>query len=251
MLFLPACGQSQKSTNISIKVMSYNIQNASSGTTLKPIVEVINNAEPDYVALQEVDSVTSRVNGLNEPLELGKQTNMHWDFAKGISLLGGSYGNSMLSKLPVLKTVKIPLPGAEARSALFTDIDLSNGADPDNATVTFITTHWMNGDSISRLESAVIINAYIDSIIKADIVSENWPFLLLGDLNARNGSKPINEMRDHWETSNFNYGIDWLFFRPASRWKWMSSKKISDPNEKLSDHEAVVSGLELLGVNLE
>jgi endonuclease/exonuclease/phosphatase family metal-dependent hydrolase len=251
MLFLPVLGQSQESTKISIKVMSYNIKNAYGGATLKPITEIINTSEPDYVALQEVDSVTSRVNQLNEPRELGKLTNMYWDFARGISLGGGSYGNSMLSNLPVLKTVKIPLPGAEARSALFTDIDLSNGVDPDNATVTFISTHWMNGDSISRLESAVIINAYIDSIIKADIVSENWPFLLMGDLNARNGSKPINEMRNHWETSNFNYGIDWLFFRPANRWKWISSKKLPDPNEKLSDHEAVVSDIELLGTNLE
>lgn len=182
MLFLSACGQPQESNKIPIKVMSYNIKNAYGGTTLKPIAEVINNVEPDYVALQEADSVTSRVNGLNE---------------------------------------------------------------------LFISTHWMNGDSISRLESAIIINAYIDSIIKAGVVSENWPFLLLGDLNARDGSKPINEMRDHWETSNFNYGIDWLFFRPANRWKWISSKKLSDPEEKLSDHEAVVSDIELLDANLE
>jgi len=251
ILFLPVWGQSQESTKISIKVMSYNIKNAYGGATLKPIIEIINTLKPDYVALQEVDSVTSRVNWLNEPSELGNLTNMYWDFAKGISYAGGSYGNSMLSKLPILKTVKIPLPGAEARSALFTDIDLSNGSDPENATVTFISTHWMNGDPISRLESAIIINAYIDSIIKAGIVTENWPFLLMGDLNARNGSKPINEMKDHWETSNFNYGIDWLFFRPANRWKWISSKKLPDPNDNLSDHEAVVCDIELLDVNLK
>lgn len=243
--------QAQNNTKIHITVMSYNIKNAYGGSTLKQITEVINGEDLDYVALQEVDSVTSRVNWLNEPRELGNLTNMYWDFAKGINFGGGSYGNSMLSKLPIFKTVKVPLPGAEARSALLTDIDLSNGADPDNATVTFISTHWMNGDSQSQLESAIIINAYIDSIIKADIVSENWPFILLGDLNARNGSNPINEMKGHWKTSNFNYGIDWLFFRPANRWKWISSKKLPDPKKNLSDHEAVVSYLELSGVNLE
>lgn len=63
------------------------------------------------------------------------------------------------------KTVKIPLPGSEAKSALLTDIDLSDGANPDDATVTFISTYWMNGDSYSQLESAKIINANIDSII--------------------------------------------------------------------------------------
>jgi len=250
IVFFSVWGQTQESAKISIKVMSYNIKNAYGGTTLKKIAEVINTLEPDYVALQEVDSVTSRVNWLNEPQELGNLTNMYWNFARGIRFAGGSYGNSMLSKLPVIKTVKIPLPGAEARSALFTDIDLSNGVDPDNATVTFISTHWMNGDSISQLQSAIIINAYIDSIIKADVVSENWPFILLGDLNARYGSSPINEMKDHWETSNFNYGIDWLFFRPANRWKWISSKKLPDPKENLSDHEAVVSCLELIGISL-
>lgn len=243
--------QAQNNTKIHITVMSYNIKNAYGGSTLEQIADVINDEDLDYVALQEVDSVTSRVNWLNEPRELGNLTNMYWDFAKGINFGGGSYGNSMLSKLPILKTVKVPLPGAEARSALLTDIDLSNGANPDNATVTFISTHWMNGDSQSQLESAIIINAYIDSIIKADIVSENWPFILLGDLNARNGSNPINEMKNHWKTSNFNYGIDWLFFRPANRWKWISSKKLPDPKKNLSDHEAVVSYLELSGVNLE
>jgi len=144
------------------------------------------------------------VNWLNEPKELGDLTNMHWRFAKGISFKGGSYGNSMLSKHPVLQTVRISLPGAEARVALCTNIDLSNGVDPDNATVTFISTHWMNGDPESRLKSAYIINAYVDSIIEAGVVSEDWPFILLGDLNARKGSNPINEMNNHWETSDFN-----------------------------------------------
>jgi endonuclease/exonuclease/phosphatase family metal-dependent hydrolase len=152
----------------------------------------------------------------------------------------------MLSKLPVIRTLKIPLPGAEARSALFTDIDLSNGMDAEKATVTFISTHWMNGDPIAQLQSAIIINYFIDSLITYGAVHENQPFLLLGDLNAAEDSAPIDKMKDHWKTSNFNYGIDWLFFRPANRWKWISSRKIPDPEEKLSDHEAVVSQLELL-----
>jgi len=227
--------QAQNSAKIHIKVMSYNIKNAYGGSTLKQITEVINDEDLDYVALQEVDSLTSRVSCLNEPHELGNLTNKYWNFAKGINFGDGSYGNSMLSKLLILKTVKVPLLGAEARSALLTYIDLSNGANPDNATVTFISTHWMNGDSQSQLESAIIINAYIDSIIKAYIVSENWPFILLGYLNARNGSNPINEIKDHWKTFNFSYGIDWLFFRPANRWNWISSKKLPDPNKNLKD----------------
>jgi len=88
--------QAQNDEKIHIKIMSYNIKNAYGGTTLKKISEVIKSEYPDYVALQEVDSVTSRVNWLNEPKELGDLTNMHWRFAKGISFSGGSYGNSML-----------------------------------------------------------------------------------------------------------------------------------------------------------
>ncbi len=249
LFYFSISAQAQSDEKIHIKIISYNIKNAYGGSTLNKITEVIKNEDPDYVALQEVDSVTSRVNWLNEPKELGDLTNMHWRFAKGISFSGGSYGNSMLSKLPVLETVRIPLPGSEARVALCTNIDLSNGVDPDNATVTFISTHWMNGDAGSRLKSVYIINAYVDSIIEAGVVSKDWPFILLGDLNARKGSNPINEMNAHWETSDFNYNIDWLFFRPANRWEWINSKKIPDPQEKLSDHEAVVTEIELLGVN--
>ena len=252
LTFASISGIVAQDTTISINVMSYNIKNAWGGTTLEPIADVIVEQKLDYLALQEVDSVNSRSSYKEEAADetaiLAQLTEMHYEFARGISFLGGAYGNAMLSKLPFSNTIKILLPGAEARVALLTDIDLSEGSDPGNATITFICTHWMNGDAQAQLESAQIINEYIDELIEdnSNSVDEKWPFLLLGDLNAVNGSSPIEEMRAHWETGNFNYGIDWLFFRPAERWNWISSSKLSDPNKKLSDHDAVVSEIELL-----
>ncbi len=241
----------QDEKSISINVMAYNIKNAYGGTTLDGIADVINEEDLDYVALQEVDSVNGRssYNGerADEAAIFGELTGMNHEFARGIAFSGGAYGNAMLSELPFDNVVRIPLPGSEARVALFTDIDLSGGADPENATVTFISTHWMNGSSPDQLESAQIINKYIDDLIAGGTIDENWPIVLLGDLNAREGSPPINEMKAHWETGNFNYGIDWLFWRPADRWNWINSEKLPDPNNQLSDHEAVVSEMELLG----
>jgi endonuclease/exonuclease/phosphatase family metal-dependent hydrolase len=255
LIFAMLSGTVAQDTTISIKVMAYNIKTAWGGTTLEPIADVIVKQKPDYVALQELDSVNSRSSYQDEAADeaaiLAQLTEMHYEFARGISFLGGAYGIAMLSKLPYSNTIKIPLPGEEARVALLTDIDLSEGSDPDKATITFISTHWMNGDAQAQLESAQIINAYIDDLIadNSNSVDENWPFILLGDLNAVKGSGPIDEMCAHWETGNFDYGIDWLFFRPAKRWNWIRSFKLSDPNDELSDHEAVVSEIELLGVH--
>jgi len=81
-------------------------------------------------------------------------------------------------------------------------------------------------------------------------VDENWPWLLLGDLNAGDVTEPINGMKSSWVTSDFNYGIDWLFYRPLTRWNWVDSRMIADADEALSDHEAVVSNVELINVNL-
>lgn len=58
-----------------VKFMSYNIRNgrgADDVQDLGRIAEVIGRVAPDVVALQEVDSVTGRMNGRFIPEELGR-----------------------------------------------------------------------------------------------------------------------------------------------------------------------------------
>ncbi len=79
-------------------------------------------------------------------------------------------------------------------------------------------------------------------------VDEQWPWVLLGDLNAFYDESPIQEIRKTWHADNFYYAIDWLLYRPANRFNFIESYMIADTDELVSDHEAVVSKIELRGI---
>src|SRR5215207_8498273 len=77
-----------------LRVLSYNIHHAE-GTDgkldLARIAGVIRAAEPDLVAVQEVDRDTTRTNKVDQTAELAKLTKLHGEFAKAIDLQGGGY----------------------------------------------------------------------------------------------------------------------------------------------------------------
>ena len=70
------------------------------------------------VALQEVDSVTGRMNGRFIPEELGRMTGMHARFCRAIDYDGGGYGIGLLSRAEPLSVRRIPLPGREEARVL-------------------------------------------------------------------------------------------------------------------------------------
>ena len=82
------------------------------------IAEVIGRVAPDVVALQEVDSVTGRMNGRFIPEELGRMTGMHARFCRAIDYDGGGYGIGLLSRAEPLSVRRIPLPGREEARVL-------------------------------------------------------------------------------------------------------------------------------------
>lgn len=105
-----------------VKFMSYNIRNgrgADDVQDLGRIAEVIGRVAPDVVALQEVDSVTGRMNGRFIPEELGRMTGMHARFCRAIDYDGGAYGVGLLSRDEPLAVRRIPLPGREEARVLF------------------------------------------------------------------------------------------------------------------------------------
>ena len=67
-------------TRQSLRIMSYNIRigiGMDQQTNLKRIAEVINKVQPDYVGLQEVDSVCERSGWINQYAELARLTGMY------------------------------------------------------------------------------------------------------------------------------------------------------------------------------
>ena len=236
---------------IRTKLLSYNLHHGE-GTDgkldLARIGGIIKSVAPDYAGLQEIDSMVTRTGKVDQPAEYARLTGLRSLFGKAIPLEGGGYGNTALSKLPMKNAQRLALPGEEPRMALFTDIDLSGGANPAEGTVTFIDTHLMVGDGDAALASAKLINAYVRDPAHGDT---SRPMILLGDMNSGRGSAAIAEFLKAWKADGFNYGIDWVFFRPAGRWAFVKAGKLTDGAAAIaSDHEPVTQEMDLLIANV-
>ena len=165
---LISCSQNHNSTD-TLRIMSYNVRNCK-GMDLKldydRCADVINRAQPDIVAVQELDSMTSRYEGYYALGELATRTKMHDYYAPSIKYKGGKHGIGILSQEPAISLKQYPLPcRKEPRTMLVAEFDKFY----------FICTHLsLIGED--QVESARIIN---------DITKQlNKPFILAGDLNA-------------------------------------------------------------------
>jgi len=238
------CGACWAQDGVRVKVVCYNTHHAQ-GTDgaldVARVARVISSESPDLVGLQEIDSMCGRTNRVNQVAEYARLTGMNGVFGQAIPYDGGGYGNAILSKAVIGTVRRVPLPGAESRVALFADVTVGSGA----ATVpmTFVTTHWMVGDAAAQQQSATIINTTVKERFDA-----NRPIVLCGDMNARAGSAAITEMDKEWEIASFNFGIDWIVYRPASSWRVVSVRKLTTGDAAVaSDHAPVVMELAYVG----
>lgn len=84
-----------------MRLMTYNIKNANGMDDIcsfQRVANVINNASPDVVAIQEVDSMTRRSGQKYVLGEIAERTQMHACFAPAIEFEGGKYGIGLLTK---------------------------------------------------------------------------------------------------------------------------------------------------------
>ena len=234
-----------------IKVLSFNILHGATTEgdfDLDKIAKVIKDADPDLVALQEVDFRTNRAKKYDLATELGYRTKMISLFAKAMDFDDGEYGNGILSKLTFLKTRNIALPytqGNEPRTAIEITTILTFGD-----TISFISTHLNHLESgKDRLKQAIKIN---------EIFSSNkYPTILAGDLNDIPKSKTINIVENIWNSSYNKENprptfpsnkperkIDYVMFLPKEKWKILETKVIQD--SIASDHCGYLVTLELL-----
>jgi len=78
-------------------VLTYNIhhgEGVDGKLDLVRIAKVIQEVEPDIVALQEVDQNAGRSGQVDQAAELGRLTKMRSVFGGNIALQGGEYGNA-------------------------------------------------------------------------------------------------------------------------------------------------------------
>ena len=172
-----------------LKVMTYNIAGAASSSgvrSLPDLAEVIKKADPDLIAIQEVDVFTTR-NGKDVHLarDLAALCGMeYWFFAKAMDFHDGEYGDAILSKYPFKETEAYTLSGdwegqrIETRSAARVTVEVG-GKDID-----FISTHF---DHTSDEKWRILQANELVGIVK----ERDLPVVVGGDLNCTPTSEPM------------------------------------------------------------
>lgn len=246
-----AWSQTRSDSSNIVRVLSFNILH---GATTKGdfdldlIANVIIDADPDLVALQEVDFKTNRSKKFDLVAELGWRTKMVPIFAKAMNYDGGEYGEGVLSKYTFLQSRNVALPytpGNEPRAALEIITML-----PSGDTIAFVGTHL---DHLKNEKDRVAQVKKINEVFSLN----KYPTILVGDLNAIPGSTPINILEEMWSASydkkkpkptfpsdNPTRKIDYVMFYPKNRWRVLETAVIKD--SIASDHCAYLVTVELL-----
>lgn len=167
-----------------LKLMSYNVRNAKGIDgihNIQRIANVIINEAPDVVAVQELDSMTTRSGQKYVLGELSERTQMYATYAPAISFQGGKYGIGILSKETPLTIRTYPLPGREeARMLLVAEFK----------NYFFACTHLSLTEE-DRLASL--------DIIKNSVGKSEKPYFLAGDLNDKPDSKFIQALQQDFQ----------------------------------------------------
>lgn len=178
MISLTACKQHHSE----LLVMTYNVRHCSGMDLVVDYdrtAEVIRQMKPDFVALQELDSMTGRSGQRYQLGELASLTGYEAVFGAAIDYDGGKYGVGILSREKPLSTKTIPLPGEEPRVLLV--VELKN--------YVMACTH-LDLEEEARLASVPLI---VEE-------AKRWrkPFLVAGDWNDTPGSALLQEMAKYF-----------------------------------------------------
>lgn len=251
LIFRTVYAQTSTDGDVVLKVLSFNILHGATTKgdyDLDAIAKVINEANPDLAALQEVDFKTDRAKKYDLITELGWRTKMAPIFGKAMDWESGEYGEGILSKYTFLRFRNIPLPYSPEREPR-TAIEIISVL-PSGDTIAFVGTHLdYLKDEKDRIAQAEKINEMF--------ASNKYPTILAGDLNAEPGSATIKLLEEKWGASydknnfeptfpsnNPSKKIDYVFFYPKKRWEIIKTEVIQD--SIASDHCAYLVILRLL-----
>ncbi|MEN6429102.1 MAG: endonuclease/exonuclease/phosphatase family protein [Phycisphaerales bacterium] len=226
-----------------LRVLTYNIHHGE-GTDKQfdydRLAIVIKNLRPDIVALQEVDRGTERASGADQVELLARLCRMHYAFGQAMPHQGGQYGEAILSRFPIEKTVVHPLPfhsDFEPRAALEVVIRPA-GIGP----ISFVGTHLCHRSDELRVQQAQRLGQLFPS-------KEGNPVILAGDFNAHPDSEPMNVLLNNgWgDVISPHSVIDYVLVRACDGWTVRDVTIVDEPIA--SDHNPVLAVLEWKGGN--
>jgi len=240
-------GANEPASTNRLRVLCYNIHHGR-GTDgvvdLERIARVIRTANPDVVALQEVDWKTERTGRVDQTARLAELTGLHGRFGRQIDYEGGQYGQALLSRYPVSEVTIHWLPGEPKRQRR---IAVSGLVETSTGTVRFVSTHLHHQNAQFRARQAAELNRLFGT--------DPVPTILAGDLNALPGSEPLSILFRSWrsatqdESDRFTFPaaqpskqIDFVLHRPADRFEVVRSAVPDEP--VASDHRPLMVELQ-------
>ncbi len=252
LVVVPGCSPAERAPADSmpppdtLRVMAYNIHHGEgmdSVVDLVRIADLIRRADPDLVALQEIDSVTERTGGVDQAAELGRLTGLTSVFGSFMPYQGGSYGMAVLSRWPVVESENLRLPpGAEPRTALSVTVRSPRTL----RTLRFVGIHFYATEE-ERLAQAEHLEAHL--------TEEQGPVMLVGDFNSTPGSAVMARLEEGWwildkGDDHLTFPswapareIDFALLRPADSFEVLNHRLLNDP--VASDHRPLVADVVL------
>ena len=224
-----------------LTLMSYKIHNGvgiDNVTDYNRIGQMIKSHQPDIVAIQEIDSMTTRSESRYVLGEIAETAGMNGYYAPAINFKGGKYGIGLLCKEKPQKIRRFALPGSEESRALII------AEFPDYA---FACTH-LSLTEADREASIEIINSLAQEY--------QMPFFIAGDFNAKPDSKfyslftktfsPLNNPDDAtFPAAKPNITIDYImsYIPTDNQVETKQAEVINEP--KMSDHRPVIAKIYL------
>ncbi len=168
-----------------IRLVSYNVGGFTKYTSgsYASIARMMLELDADAVALQELDSCTTRTGGIFQIDRLARLMTWHYAYAPAMPYRGGSYGIGVVcrNRIGHHYTIALP-PGGEPRTVAVVELD--------NCIVA--STHLD-----LQAETQVREAEYINRIFTERYGQSDKPVFLLGDLNAQPDS-PTLQTQQNW-----------------------------------------------------
>ncbi|MEZ6143086.1 MAG: endonuclease/exonuclease/phosphatase family protein [Zavarzinella sp.] len=228
-----------------LRVLTYNIHHAE-GTDKKldlvRIARIIRNADPDLVAVQEVDVVTQRTLKVDQAAELIRLTGLNGHFEKAIDFQGGAYGQMVLSRFPI-KEAKVHLLPMQAKEEQRIAVETLLETTPP---LRMVSTHWHHQGNDLRVIQAKKLAELLANVKE--------PIILAGDFNTTRKSEPLQGYDEGWSfatdfaplqkdpEADAAKMIDLILYRPKDQWTVTDAKVILEP--LASDHHPVLAVLQ-------
>ena len=175
---LPMSSSSPDRPRPPLRVLTYNVHSCRGRGGLPDparIADVIASAEPDIIALQELDVGRMRTGGIDQAHAIARHLRMDAHFHPALHVEEEKYGDAILTALPSRLVKAGPLPSlGEPRGAIWVEVDVGDQK------IQVVNTHF----GLRRRERM---------IQAATLAGEEWlgnpaclsqPSVLAGDFNA-------------------------------------------------------------------